>query len=46
MPYTELLRVTVFVTGAEATALGAISAVSLGGEPSATTIIVGRRLVG
>lgn len=27
MPYTDLLRVTVFVTGAEATALGAITAI-------------------
>ena len=40
MPYTDLLRATVFLTGAEATALGAISAISVGGEPSATTIIV------
>jgi hypothetical protein len=40
LPYTELLRLTVFVTGAEATALGAISAISVGGEPSATTTIV------
>jgi hypothetical protein len=27
VPYTELLRVTVFITGAEATALGAITAI-------------------
>ncbi len=40
MPYTELLRFTVVVTGAEATALGAISAISVGGEPSGTTVIV------
>ena len=40
MPYTDLLRATVFLTGAEATALGAISAISVGGEPSATTVIV------
>ncbi|MFT3864090.1 MAG: hypothetical protein QM729_07450 [Solirubrobacterales bacterium] len=40
MPYTDLLRLTVFVTGAEATALGAISAIAAGGEPSATTAIV------
>ncbi len=40
MPYTDLLRVTVFVTGAEATALGAISAIAVGGEPGATTLIV------
>ncbi|HEX3736585.1 MAG TPA: hypothetical protein VHV53_03505 [Solirubrobacterales bacterium] len=40
MPYTDLLRVTVFITGAEATALGAISAISVGGEPGPTTVIV------
>jgi hypothetical protein len=40
VPYTDLLRITVFITGAEATALGAISAISVGGEPSATTVIV------
>jgi hypothetical protein len=40
VPYTELLRVMVFLTGAEATVLGAISAISVGGEPSATTVIV------
>ena len=40
MPYTELLRVTVFLTGAEATVLGAISAISVGGEPSPTTVII------
>jgi hypothetical protein len=40
VPYTELLRTTVFITGAEATVLGAISAISVGGEPSPTTVIV------
>lgn len=40
MPYTELLRFAVIVTAAEATVLGAISAISVGGEPSATTVIV------
>ena len=40
MPYTDLLRTTVFITGAEATILGAISAISVGGEPGGTTIIV------
>jgi hypothetical protein len=40
VPYTDLLRVTVFLTGAEATVLGAISAISVGGEPGATTVIV------
>jgi hypothetical protein len=40
VPYTDLLRTTVFITGAEATVLGAISAISVGGEPSPTTLIV------
>ncbi len=40
MPYTELLRFTVIVTAAEATILGAISAISVGGNPSPTTAIV------
>jgi hypothetical protein len=40
VPYSDLLRLTVFITGAEATALGAISAISVGGEPSPTTLIV------
>ncbi|MBS1861081.1 MAG: hypothetical protein JSS68_05150 [Actinobacteria bacterium] len=40
MPYTDLLRATVFLTGAEATVLGAISAIAVGGEPSGTTVIV------
>jgi hypothetical protein len=40
MPYTDLLRTTVFLAGAEATVLGAISAIAVGGEPSATTVIV------
>jgi len=40
MPYTDLLRTTVFLTGAEATVLGAISAIAVGGEPGATTVIV------
>jgi hypothetical protein len=40
MPYTDLLRTTVFITGAEASILGAISAISVGGEPSPTTVIV------
>jgi hypothetical protein len=40
VPYTELLRFTVFVTGAEATVLGAISAIAVGGDPSPTTAIV------
>lgn len=40
MPYTDLLRVTVFLTGAEATALGAIGALAAGRENDATTILV------
>ena len=40
MPYTDLLRFTVIVTAAEATILAAISAISVGGEPSPTTLIV------
>jgi hypothetical protein len=40
VPYTELLRLTVIVAAAEATALAAISAISVGGEPSPTTVIV------
>ncbi len=40
MPYTDLLRATVFLAGAEATVLGAISAIAVGGEPSGTTVIV------
>jgi hypothetical protein len=40
MPYTELLRITVFLTGAEATALGAITAFAAGRENDTTTILV------
>ncbi len=40
MPYTDLLRVTVFVTGAEATALGAITAIGATRTESPTTIVV------
>jgi hypothetical protein len=40
MPYTELLRVTVFLTGAEATALGAITALAAGRDDDATTVFV------
>lgn len=38
MPYTDLLRVTVFITGAEATALGAITAI--GANRSGETAII------
>jgi len=40
MPYTDLLRVTVFLTGAEATALGAITALAAGRDSDATTVYV------
>lgn len=40
MPYTDLLRITVFLTGAEATALGAITALAAGRDDDATTAIV------
>jgi hypothetical protein len=40
VPFTDLLRISVFITGAEATVLGAISAIAVGGEPSSTTVIV------
>jgi hypothetical protein len=41
MPYTDLLRVTVFLTGAEATALGAIAVLSAGRADDTTTVLVG-----
>jgi hypothetical protein len=40
VPYTDLLRVTVFITGAEATALGAIGALGANREGDTTTILV------
>lgn len=40
MPYTDLLRTTVFLTGAEATALGAITALAAGRDGDTTTVIV------
>ena len=40
MPYTDLLRTTVFITGAEATVLGAITAIVVGRENDATTLYV------
>jgi hypothetical protein len=40
VPYTDLLRVTVFVTGAEATVLGAITAIGTNREGDTTTILV------
>jgi hypothetical protein len=40
MPYTDLLRITVFLTAAEATALGAITAIAAGREDDGTTVLV------
>ena len=40
MPFTDLLRTTVFITGAEATALGAITAVAVGRDDDSTTLFV------
>lgn len=40
MPYTDLLRATVFLTGAEATALGAIGVLAANRDNDATTILV------
>jgi hypothetical protein len=40
MPYTDLLRVTVFLTGAEGTALAAIAAIGANRTGDATTLVV------
>jgi hypothetical protein len=40
VPFTDLLRVTVFLTGAEATALGAITALAAGRDDDTTTVLV------
>jgi len=40
MPYTDLLRVTVLLTGAEATALAAITAIATNRDSDTTTIAV------
>lgn len=40
MPYTDLLRVTVLLTGAEATALAAIAAIAANREADTTTLVV------
>jgi hypothetical protein len=40
MPYTDLLRVTVFLVGAEATALGTIAAIGAGRDDDVTAAIV------
>jgi hypothetical protein len=40
VPYTDLLRITVFLTGAEATALAAITAIAANRDADTTTLIV------
>jgi hypothetical protein len=40
VPYTDLLRITVFLTGAEATALGTITAIAASKSNDATTVLV------
>ncbi|HET8863877.1 MAG TPA: hypothetical protein VFM94_11590 [Solirubrobacterales bacterium] len=40
MPYTDLLRITVFLTAAEATALGAITAIAAGRDDDTLTVLV------
>ncbi len=40
MPFTDLLRTSVFITGAEATALGAITAIVVGRDNDSTTLFV------
>jgi len=40
MPYSDLLRVTVLLTGAEATALAAITAIAANRDGDATTLVV------
>jgi hypothetical protein len=40
VPYTDLLRITVFLTGAEATALGAISALAVSRADDTTALVV------
>ncbi|HET9185202.1 MAG TPA: hypothetical protein VFN82_03580 [Solirubrobacterales bacterium] len=41
MPYTDLLRVSVFVTAAEATALGAVTAIAANRQEDATIVFIG-----
>jgi hypothetical protein len=40
MPYTDLLRTTVFLVAAEATALGAITAIAAGRDEDGTAVLV------
>jgi hypothetical protein len=41
MPYTDLLRITVLLTGGEATALAAITAIAANRDADTTTVAVG-----
>ena len=41
MPYTDLLRTTVFLAGAEATALGAIAALAVSRAADKTALLIG-----
>jgi len=41
MPYTDLLRASVFITAAEATALGAITAVAANRDGDPTIVLIG-----
>jgi hypothetical protein len=40
VPYTDLLRITVFLAGAEATALGAIAAIGASRTEDTTTVLI------
>jgi hypothetical protein len=40
VPYTDLLRLTVLLTGAEATALGTIAAIAAGQSNDTTTVLI------
>jgi hypothetical protein len=40
MPYSDLLRITVLLTGAEATALAAVTAVAVNRDSDVTTLVV------
>ena len=40
MPFTDLLRLTVFLAAGEATALGAITAISAGRDNDTTTLLI------
>jgi len=40
MPYTDLLRITVLLTGGEATALAAITAIAVNRDDDTTTLLV------